>query len=83
MQKLLKDYKKKTQKLIVETRSQLLVEKKDRQRKTIKRSGKKQLEEAQEVLITANKGLKTSIKGQFGKKVTVVFEEQKKTLEDI
>lgn len=81
VEKLWKEYQKNTQKIKVRAFSRLLVMNKNNKRKIIMSLGKEQSKLAKSSISTATKGLQDSVKGQFGKKVTEVFDKQKQTLD--
>ena len=47
----------------------------------MKKKGKSELENTKTTLDNASEGLDYSVKGQFGKKITEVFEKQDKLLD--
>ncbi|MFK4567909.1 hypothetical protein [Enterococcus sp. UD-01] len=81
IEKLLKEYKKNLQKMSAQATAMALVQKKDSLVKKTKKSGETESESAKSSIISATSGLGETVKGQFGKKVTQVFEEQGKMLD--
>lgn len=80
LDKLMKEYKKNLQKTKVRAIGRAGVRNKESQREIIIRMGEQESKVAEEVIGKATAGLQSSVKGQFGKKVTEVFDKQKQTL---
>jgi Skp family chaperone for outer membrane proteins len=53
----------------------------EQNQKQVKKKGKSELENTKTTLDNASEGLDYSVKGQFGKKITEVFEKQDKLLD--
>lgn len=78
IEKLLKEYKKNLQKMNAQATAMALVQKKDSLVKKTKKSGETESKSAKNVITSAARGLGKIVKGQFGKKVTQVLDEQGK-----
>lgn len=83
IEKLLKDYKKKLQKMSAQATAMALVQKKDSLVKRTKEAGETESESAKNTITSATSGLGDAVKGQFGKKVTQVLDEQGKMLDKV
>lgn len=83
IEKLLKDYKKNLQKISVKTTASALLQKKDAIVKKAKKSGETESDSAKNSISSAISGLEETVKGQFGKKVTQVLDEQGKMLDKL
>lgn len=81
IEKLLKEYKKNLQKMNAQATAMALVQKKDSLVKKTKKSGEMESESAKSSITSATNGLRETVKGQFGKKVTQVLEDQGKMLD--
>ena len=81
IEKLLKEYKKNLQKMSAQATAMGLVQKKDSLVKKTKKSGETESESAKNSITSATSGLGETVKGQFGKKVTQVLDEQGKMLD--
>lgn len=81
IEKLLKEYKKNLQKMSAQATAMALVQKKDSLVKKTKKSGETESESAKSSITSATNGLGETVKGQFGKKVTQVLEDQGKMLD--
>lgn len=83
IEKLWKEYKKNTQKIKARAISRSTVSQQSRTVQTFKKQGKEATEQAKSSTSEASEGLQQSVQGQFGKKVTEVFDKQKETLEGV
>lgn len=81
IEKLLKEYKKNLQKVSAQAAAMALTQKKDNFVNKTKKSGETESESAKGSIISATSGLGETVKGQFGKKVTQVLDEQGKMLD--
>lgn len=81
VEKLWKEYKKKTQKVKAMSISLSLLQKQEKKVRTSKKEGKEATEQAKSSTSEASKSLQQTVKGQFGKKVTEVLDNQKKSLD--
>lgn len=81
IEKLLKEYKKNLQKMSAQATAMALVQKKDSLVKKTKKSGETESESAKSYITSATSVLGETVKGQFGKKVTQVLDEQGKMLD--
>ncbi|ALS02702.1 hypothetical protein ATZ33_15355 [Enterococcus silesiacus] len=81
IEKLLKEYKKNLQKMSAQATAMALVQKKGSLVKKTKKSGETESESAKNSITSATSGLGETVKGQFGKKVTQVLDEQGKMLD--
>lgn len=82
IEKLLKEYKKNLQKMSAQATAMALVQKKDSLVKKTKKSGEAESESAKSSINSATSGLRETVKGQFGKKVIQVLDEQGKMLDN-
>ncbi|EOL50372.1 hypothetical protein [Enterococcus caccae] len=82
VEKLWKEYKKNMQKVSARAIGRALVQKKESEKKKVKRLGEAEEKIAKASISTATSGLQESVKGQFGKKVTQVLDDQGKTLDN-
>lgn len=74
--KLLKEYKKNLQKMSAQTTALALVQRKESLVKKAKKSGETESESAKTSITSAASGLGETVKGQFGKKIGQVLDEQ-------
>ncbi len=81
IEKLLKEYKKNLQKVSAQAAAMALIQKKDNFVNKTKKSGETESESAKGSITSAASGLGETVKGQFGKKVTQVLDEQGKMLD--
>ncbi|WP_206911618.1 hypothetical protein IGL98_000938 [Enterococcus sp. DIV0840] len=82
LEKLLKEYKKNAQKTKVRAIGRSGVQSKELKKEKIIRLGEQESKRAQKSISKATTGLQDTVKGQFGKKVTEVFDKQKQTLDN-
>ena len=83
IEKLLKEYKKNLQQISAQATAMALVQNKDSLVKKTKKSGETESESSKNSIISAVSGLGETVKGQFGKKVAQVFDEQGKMLDKL
>lgn len=82
LEKLLKEYKKNAQKTKVRAIGRSGFQSKEVKKEKIIRLGEQESKSGQKAISKAITGLQETVKGQFGKKVTEVFEKQKQTLDN-
>ena len=82
LEKLMKQYKKNLQKTKVRAIGRSGLKSKESKKKKTIRLGEQESKSAQKAISTATNGLQETVKGQFGKKVTQVFDKQKQTLDN-
>ena len=82
LEKLLKEYKKNSQKAKVRAVGRSGVTSMNSFQQATELQGEQEIKTAKSSISKATKGLQTSVKGQFGKKVTEVFDEQQKILDN-
>lgn len=83
LEKLWKDFQKSNQKIRIWSHAMMKAEKRAANQQKIKKIEKNELETVKKAISTSSEGLQGSIKGQFGKKVKEVFDEQKQTLDTL
>lgn len=76
-----KAYRKEGQKLAIQALGRSAVSEKNKDKESIKTKGEKEMKEATTMLKTTGSSFQDAVKGQFGKKVVEVLEEQKQTLD--
>ncbi|MGX4687643.1 hypothetical protein JNUCC83_12440 (plasmid) [Vagococcus sp. JNUCC 83] len=81
LEKLLKEFKKNVQKSKVRAVGRSGVNSMGKLKKKVKSSGEQESKSAKASISKATTGLQATVKGQFGKKVTEVFDQQQKTLD--
>ncbi len=82
LERLLKEYRKNAQKIKVRAIGRSGANSKEIKKRIITRLGTIESRNAQKSISKATKGLEETVKGQFGTKVTEVFEKQKQTLDN-
>lgn len=80
---LLKDLQKNLEKISVLAIGGAKIQKSYTSKQDTKKQGETAIESAKKALDSSSKTLGSSIKGQFGTKVTEVFEKQQQTLDNI
>lgn len=81
LEKLLKEYKKKAQKAKVRAIGRSGSMSTSSLERAVKLLGEQESKSAKTSISKTTKELKSTVKGQFGKKVTEVFDKQKQTLD--
>ena len=82
LEKLLKEYKKNVQKTKVRSVGRSGVMSKDSLKQATNILGEQESKSAKNSISKATTGLQATVKGQFGKKVIEVFDQQQKTLDN-
>ncbi|MGX7412912.1 hypothetical protein [Enterococcus caccae] len=77
-----KAFRKESQRLAIKGLGKSTNEQKNKDKESIKTQGETELKEATAMIGTTGNSFQESVKGQFGKKVTEVFEQQKQTLDN-
>lgn len=76
-----KAFRKESQKIAVQALGRSASEQKNSDRKSIKTKGEKEMSEAAAMIGTTGSSFQESVQGQFGTKVTEVFDQQKQMLD--
>lgn len=82
LDELMKTYKKNVQKVKVRSIGRSGNQSKKEKKSTIKKAGKQESKLAKDSISKTTTGLQSTVKGQFSKKITIILDQQKKTLED-
>ena len=78
-----KAFRKESQKIAIQAVGRNSVQESTSDKDSIQRRGKETINEARTVISSTGSSLQKSVKGQFGDKVSEVFEEQKKMLQEL
>ncbi|MDT2010831.1 hypothetical protein [Carnobacterium divergens] len=81
LEKLMKDYRKNVQKAKTRAIGRSIVQSKELKKTKTKSLGEKESKTAKASCSKATKGLEANVKGQFGKKITEVFDQQQQALD--
>lgn len=81
LEELLKEYKKNVQKTKVRAVGRSGVTSTNSLKQAVKLLGEQESKSAKTTISKATTGLESTVKGQFGKKVTTVFNRQQQTLD--
>lgn len=76
-----KAFRKENQRLAIEGIGKGATEQKNTDKESLKTKGETALKEAGTMISSSGSSLQESIKGQFGKKITEVFDKQQQTLD--
>ncbi|EOH92390.1 hypothetical protein UAW_03055 [Enterococcus haemoperoxidus ATCC BAA-382] len=76
-----KAFRKESQRLAIKGLGKSTNEQKSKDKESIKTKGETELKDAAAMIGTTGSSFQESVKGQFGKKVTEVFEQQKQTMD--
>lgn len=82
LEKIMKEYRKNVQKTKVRAIGRSGSQSKELKKEKTIRLGEQESKTAQKAISKATSGLQETVKGQFGKKVTQVFDKQKQTLDN-
>ncbi|MEI5993035.1 hypothetical protein [Candidatus Enterococcus mansonii] len=77
-----KAFRKESQRLAIKGLGKSTNEQKNTDKESIKTQGESKLKEAAAMIGKTGSSFQESVKGQFGKKVTEVFEQQKQTMDN-
>lgn len=79
--KLLKDLQKSLERINVQAVGTAKIQESYLNQQQAKQQGKKELTAAKTILASSTDSLKEAVKGQFGKQITEVFEQQQQMME--